>query len=153
MKYISSILTLIFFIAVFLVLTPTTIAQAQAGAKNVRDFSYNYTNSTWTISYNGVPVTIEQKTENTSLLQSYKLLLDRTKKDVLIFQSACASLLLTHLILSFLFIFKFSWLTTPVVLVGIAIIFISANTIYSNLESIYSAFNNLRFYYYSLSAS
>lgn len=145
-----------FFIAVFTIVCIFTFmspssAQSQEDSNKLRDFTYDYSSSSWTISYNGVPITIEQTPENNNLFITYKTLLDSTKKEVVLIQIAFATIVLAPLLLSFLYIWKRNWLTAPLILGLIAIIFISAFSIYSSWNNIYYAFNDLRYYYYALS--
>lgn len=150
MNFKSSIVTSLFIIACLFVFISASSAQSRTESNKLRDFTYDYSNSTWTISFNGVPITIEQSSENEDLLNTFKTLLDSTKKEVVLFQVAFATILLAHLLLSFLYILKPNWLTAPVTLGAIGIIFIAAFIIYSSWGQIYNAFNDLRYYYYAL---
>ena len=143
----SSFVTFLFLIACLFVFMSVSSAQSQSDSNKVRDFTYDNSNSTWTISFNSVPITIEQTSENEELLSTYKTLLDHTKKEVVLFQVAFATILLALLFLSFIYILKPNWLTAPVTLGVIAIIFIAAFIIYSSWHQIFNAFNDLRYYY------
>lgn len=149
MNFKYAILSLLFILC-FVIFPVISSAQSNTGSNKLRDFTYDFSISNWTVSYNGMKSTIEQTSENEFLLSSYKTLLDHTKKEVLLFQVAFATILAAHLLLSFFYMFKPNWLTAPVILGVTAIIFISAFAIYNKWYNIYYAFNDLRFYYFSL---